>query len=131
MESSAAALAAFVRALISCRDTAISESLRYLNAAAAATDVDDCGVVPRRWSPAAADSVRASVANGVIPDVVDMALFTLVRAIDNGELELFVRDANGEFKSIEDIGNWEMPGFYIGDGGWRAASTTTVNSFTS
>ena len=70
-------------------------------------------------------------APGVVPTEVPQPTEPPVAVFEPMKVEAPNCDYGGEFKSIEDIGNWEMPGFYIGDGGWRAASTTTVNSFTS
>lgn len=114
----------FARAIVAIRDTAISSC----GTAIAATTVGD---VAERWRAALAGAEVESVRRSLIPDVVDSTIFALLNAIENDDLELFIRNPDsGAFLSLSDVGRWEMAGDYIGDDGWREAySSHPVNFF--
>lgn len=55
----------------------------------------------------------------LIPDIVDQVLFHLLDAIDNGELQVGLRQSDGSFGSLEELGQGEMGGWIMaGKGGW-------------
>lgn len=76
--------------------------------------------VAKRWREAAnGDGLRA-IADVVIPDAVDEAVFHLLQAIDNGRLKLTFTASNGKRIDLPKDGLGELSGWYMGRGGWRA-----------
>jgi hypothetical protein len=71
----------------------------------------------RRWDglEASASDVRV-----VIPDVVDEAVFAVLRAIDQGLLRLKYVSRSGREVDLSEEGEGELSGWYMGSGGWRA-----------
>jgi len=56
----------------------------------------------------------------VVPDVVDEAVFSLLRAIDEGALRLKFMSSSGREVDLTEEGLGELAGWYMGSGGWRA-----------
>lgn len=116
----------FARAIVKVRDDAIGEAGILLS------PESHGGASEQRWREALGSADYEAVKREIIPDVVDTALFHLLLAIDNEDLELFVRDPDtGQFHSVAEVGGvGEMPGNFIGEDGWREAhSTEVVNNF--
>jgi len=61
------------------------------------------------------------VRSSLIPDIVDEVIFRVLLAIDQGDLEVFVRSPqSGEHLSLVEAGFQELAGEFIGDDdGWR------------
>jgi hypothetical protein len=71
----------------------------------------------KRWRKAV---VNPESLRPVIPDVVDEAIFALLRAIDEGGLRLKFVSAAGSEVDLTAEGMSELAGWYVGSGGWRA-----------
>jgi hypothetical protein len=72
-----------------------------------------------RWrSLISAGDARKAVTE-LIPEIVDQTLFELLNAIDNGELLLAWRRADGSCVDFDDVGMGEMAGWLMGSPGWR------------
>ncbi len=71
-----------------------------------------------RWRAAGTSDggIRADV---LIPDCVDMVLFYLLDAIDNGLLKVRFEASTGKVVDLTTEGHWELAGWYIGGRGWR------------
>jgi hypothetical protein len=55
-----------------------------------------------------------------VADVVDEAVFAVLRAIDEGALRMKYVAASGVEVDLTAEGQGEMAGWYMGSGGWRA-----------
>jgi hypothetical protein len=75
------------------------------------------GPVAARWRAIGAPLDKL---NAIVPDVVDSAVFQLLRAIDQGELRLKFVGQNGHEVDLTEEGMGELAGWYMGSGGWRA-----------
>ena len=73
--------------------------------------------VARRWREIGADADGVRV---VVADVVDEAVFAVLRAIDEGALRMKYVAASGVEVDLTAEGQGEMAGWYMGSGGWRA-----------
>ena len=73
--------------------------------------------VARRWRGLGASP---SDLKTVVPDVVDEAVFSLLRAIDEGALRLKFMSSSGREVDLTEEGLGELAGWYMGSGGWRA-----------
>ena len=71
--------------------------------------------VARRWRRAGA----AEQAGAVIPDCVDETVFQLLRAIDDGTLQIRFVAGDGRVVDLGVDGGGELAGWYMGSGGWR------------
>jgi len=95
----------------SIRDTAIQSNDRRLTSNHA---------IAKRWREAAESGSAEVFAKTLIPDIVDDALFYLLRAIDDGLLKLSFTASTGETVDLSSEGLSELAGWYIGNNGWRA-----------
>jgi hypothetical protein len=93
------------------RDAAIRDCDRVLRSNAT-------GPMSKRWKEAVHSDNQKSIVNAVIPDTVDEAVFYLLDAIDNGNLNLSFTAANGKTVDLATDGLGELAGWYLGD--WRA-----------
>lgn len=84
------------------------------------SDAND--IITKRWRNAAHDGDLESIANVLIPDIVDDALFHLLRAIDQEVLQLTFKADNGDDINLDEDG--ELAGKYIGPNGWRYMYST-------
>jgi hypothetical protein len=57
------------------------------------------------------EQVREAVL-ALIPDMVDEALFNLIDAVEKELLDIAIRDDDGEYRSLCDLGKSEMAGNY-------------------
>jgi len=73
--------------------------------------------VAKRWraSGVSVDAVRI-----VIPDIVDEVVSNLLRAIDQGSLQVRFSSNSGCEVDLTQEGFGELSGWYMGSGGWRA-----------
>jgi hypothetical protein len=94
------------------RDEAIRSSDRSLRRQAA-------DPVANRWRDVFRDGNLEKAADALIPDVVDDTIFYLLRAIDQGLLQLTFTASNGESTSLSRDGMGELGGWYMGSPGWR------------
>jgi|SRR5579862_1006132 len=69
--------------------------------------------VAKRWREAGRNGDLKSIANVVIPDIVDDTIFHLLHAIDEGLLKLSFAASNG--KQIDLYKDGELAGWYAGD----------------
>jgi hypothetical protein len=76
--------------------------------------------VSKRWRESACDGNLESIITIVIPDTVDETIFHLLRAIDDGLLNLSFSASNGKKVDLPNDGLGELAGWYMGSGGWRA-----------
>lgn len=74
-------------------------------------------VIARRWRNAG-EGVE-SIADILIPDIVDETIMKLLWAIDEGLLPLSFRGADGRTADLTRDGRSELAGWYFGSGGWR------------
>lgn len=101
----------FARALVrEVRDTAIRSSDVCLRP-------DVTHVIAKRWRGSARASRLEPIATVLIPDVVDEAIFQLLRAIDDGSLKLSFTDSHGRTVDLSEEGLGELGGWYSGE--WR------------
>ncbi len=109
----AAEMEEFARLLVNLvRDLAVADV--GLSLRPDATDV--CAV---RWRKKMQAGSPASFAAEIIPDCVNVAIFYLLDAIDNG-LRLSFTASSGKTIDLTEAGGGEMAGYFIGSGGWRA-----------
>jgi hypothetical protein len=94
------------------RDRAISECDRLAAGAVAGPDGE-------RWRSLLTSEEARRAVDGLIPDIVDQALFELLNALDNGELPLAWRSIEGDALGLDQLGRREMAGWLIGSPGWR------------
>lgn len=73
--------------------------------------------VARRWKGLAAGE---SDLRTVIPDAVDEAVFGVLQAIAQGLLRLKDVSRSGREVDLNEEGQGELSGWYMGSGGWRA-----------
>lgn len=95
------------------RDATIQSSDRELQPSAGSP-------VAKRWREAARDGTAETVANVLVPDIVDDTLFYLLQAIDQGLLRISFSASNGKIVDLGAAGLGELSGWYMGSGGWRA-----------
>jgi len=86
------------------RDAAIEGSDQNLNPAA-------IHVIAKRWRESAHSGKLEPIAKVLIPDVVDDTIFYLLRAIDEGILQLSFTDSSGQTinlstESPDELGGW-------------------------
>lgn len=104
----------FARLLVEhVRDEAVQSSDRRLRA-------DARHPVATAWREAARDGDLKSVADVLIPDVVDDTVFYLLRAIDQGILRISFTASNGKLVDLPSEGLGELGGWFMGSPGWRA-----------
>lgn len=109
----ASELDTFLAEIIECRDAAIDSVAMNVHS-------NTKGTTRGRWAAALLGLSDAAVLGVLIPDAVDETIFRLLLAIDNGDLELFVRDTSGAIVSLADLGGGNLAGKYIDDeDGWR------------
>jgi hypothetical protein len=75
-------------------------------------------IIAKRWRSAADSSSPENFAKTIIPDVVDEAIFQLLRSIDEGVLKLQFRSSNGRTVDLTSEGTGELAGWYSGHG-WK------------
>lgn len=86
---------------------------------------DARGPVAKRWKELARENANIeSVANVLIPDIVDETVFQLLRAVDQGLLKLSFTASNAERTELGVDGLGELAGWYMGIPGWRSAYST-------
>ena len=77
-------------------------------------------VISQRWrSLMNKDSIQ-ELAETIIADSIDSALFKLLFAIDDGVLRLSFTASDGTIVDLKSEGGEEMAGWFMGTGGWRA-----------
>src|SRR5215469_15425850 len=74
-------------------------------------------VIAQRWRESARAGKLDPIAKVLIPDIVDDAIFYLLRAIDRGVLQLSFRDSNGKTVNLSTESPDELGGWYSGE--WR------------
>jgi len=77
-----------------------------------------------RWNTVLAGRDARSAVAELIADIVDQTLFYLLNSLDNGDLPLALRRANGSCVDLYDLGRSEMAGWFLGPDGWRARYST-------
>lgn len=78
------------------------------------------GYTGRRWRKHLGDDERVRQAvTVVIPEIVDEVLFALLNALDQGDLPLAWRGADGSCADLTELGGSELAGDFIGEDGWR------------
>ena len=77
------------------------------------------GPMGKRWKEAAARDPEV-FAKVIIPDVVDVTVFELLRTIDEGLLKLSFTASKGEKVDLTVDGLSELAGWYAGIPGWRS-----------
>ena len=77
-------------------------------------------VVAKRWKKVLADGKVEPVAKVLIPDIVDDTVCNLLRAIDQGLLQISFTASNGKIVNLPADGLGELTGWYMGSDGWRA-----------
>jgi hypothetical protein len=70
-----------------------------------------------RWKQLTAS---ASDIRTVVPDAIDKAVCSMLRAIDEGALRLKFVASSGREIDLTEEGLGELVGWYMGSGGWRA-----------
>jgi hypothetical protein len=95
------------------RDAAVQSSDRRARA-------DAQNVVTRRWKQVVRNERLEQIADVLIPDIVDDTVFHILRAIDQGLLQLSFTASNGKVVDLPSDGLGELAGWYMGSGGWRA-----------
>jgi hypothetical protein len=68
----------------------------------------------KRLREAAANLPPTSIAEMIIPECIDDAVFYLLEAIDSGALHLSFVAASGEVVDLTDEGQGELAGWYYG-----------------
>jgi hypothetical protein len=107
------AIEAFGRALVRLvRDEAVRSGDRALAGSGASPRT-------RAWREAVVDRGCADAVHRVIPDIVDLTLFHLLEAVDNGRLSLSYRSGEAEPVDLTDAGLGELAGWFLGMDGWR------------
>jgi hypothetical protein len=87
--------------------------------------IDDCDRLPATKGLAGARMRAAALSETaqkyVVPDVVDSVLFYLLKAIDNGDLSISWRSADGRMVDLTQEGQGELAGLLAGDDpdAWR------------
>ncbi len=76
-------------------------------------------VIAMRWKEAGGGSLEG-IARVLIPDIVDETVSQLLRAIDQGLLQLSFNAANGKTVDLCKDGIGELVGWYMGSDGWRS-----------
>ena len=77
-----------------------------------------------RWRKEAEKTSGPGLANAMIPDCVDEAVFALLLAVDQGILRISITGSNGQLVDLGANGDGELGGWYMGSGGWRAQYST-------
>jgi hypothetical protein len=65
------------------------------------------------------DAASKALAQSMIPDCIDDAVFYLLHAIDTGALRVSFRAANGTVVDLSSEGMGELAGWFMGSNGWR------------
>lgn len=74
--------------------------------------------IAKRWRSAALDGNSGNFAKVLIPDIVDDTVFYLLRAVDEGLLQLSFTASNGKVVNLTKDGLGELAGWFAGNG-WR------------
>jgi acyl-CoA reductase-like NAD-dependent aldehyde dehydrogenase len=74
--------------------------------------------VAKRWRAAMEESGEAT-ASVMIPDCVDETIYNLLRAIDEGALQVRFVASSGEVVDLSEEGKSELAGWFMGSEGWR------------
>lgn len=99
----------FVKILVrEVRDPAIRNSVLRLRP-------DVTTAIAQRWRESARTGQLEQIAKTLIPDVVDDAIFYLLRAIDQDVLQLSFTDSNGQTVNLNKEGHSELGGWFAGD----------------
>lgn len=77
-------------------------------------------VIAKRWKEAGRSGDLEGIAQALIPDIVDDTVSHLLRAIDQGLLQLSFKAANGKTIDLYEDGQSELVGWYMGSEGWRS-----------
>lgn len=96
------------------RDAAIHGSDENLNPTA-------IHIIAKRWRESARAGDLNAIAKVLIPDVVDDTIFYLLRAIDEGILQLSFTDSKGQTINLSKESPDELGGWYMGE--WREKYT--------
>jgi hypothetical protein len=72
-----------------------------------------------RWRSVLAGTDARTAVTELIPDIVDQVLAHLLNALDQGDLPLAWRGADGECVDLYDLGRSEMAGWLFGEDSWR------------
>ena len=78
-------------------------------------------IIAKRWRDAAHAGQLEPIASVLIPDIVDDTIFQLLRAIDQGVLQLSFTDSNGQTINLSTESPDELGGWYMGE--WREKYT--------
>ena len=92
------------------RDAAIQSCDRNLSS-------DAIHVIAQRWRQLSHAGRVEPIAKVLIPDIVDDTIFQLLRAIDQGVLQLSFTDSNGQTINLSTESPDEPGGWYSGE--WR------------
>ena len=111
-DSRDARLGEFAETLIRCvRDPAIASCDALLSGGMKGTDGE-------RWAEHALNPAVKDALQALLPDIVDRTLYTMLDAIDNGLIPLAWAQTTGECGLLQEIGDSEMAGWLLGQGGW-------------
>lgn len=69
----------------------------------------------KRWYEAYQTGDISKLTDVMIPDIVDSVIFKLMSSLDNEDIELYMKNKEGKFVSLSEIGESELAGFYIVD----------------
>ena len=75
--------------------------------------------IPPQQSDGVSVASRPKHLSGLIPDVVDEAVFFFLQAIDEGLLPIKYVGKSGSEVDLAKEGLGELSGWYAGNGGWR------------
>jgi len=72
-------------------------------------------IIAQRWREAARAGQLDEIATVLIPDIVDDTIYYLLRAIDEGLLQLSFTDSKGKTINLSTEGLGELGGWYVGE----------------
>jgi len=75
--------------------------------------------ISKYWKAALQSKNSKTIADIIIPDCVDEAIFCLLNAIDEGGLKLTYVDRDGKSVDLLEDGLSELAGWYVGEDSWR------------
>jgi hypothetical protein len=78
--------------------------------------------VAKRWRRAL-QGTNTEIAQTIIANCVDKTISCLLRAIDQGVLQLSFTSSSGGLVNLPDDGLGELCGWYNGSDGWRAKNS--------
>jgi hypothetical protein len=111
MMESPALIEYFVKPLVKARDSVVADFGRYLAPDSAGGEAD-------RWSALKVDRSVNNAARDLVSEVADFVVFSVLEAIDEGEMPLMLRTPDGDL-DLRETGEGEMVGEYLRPAGWR------------